>query len=457
MRMKIFLLLCFSLPLFAFAQPETALQKLVGTPGLKSAAVGVSVKRVSDGKVLAEYRPATALTPASVTKLIATALALKEKGAGYSYATDVFYSGNIVNGVLEGDIIIQPSGDPCFDSRYFPAYKLTEELALAVAKAGIRKIAGTISIRESGKPEEPVAWLWEDLSNYYAAPYRSFNYRDNSYTLELASGVAGAGTKFLGTEPELPGIVFKNEVAASVKDGDNAWIFGGPYSRTLYLKGTIPQHRTSFKIKGAMYDPAACFVNELAGILKRKGITVGGNTLKGAGSTKLLALRSPALKEIVFHTNKMSVNLFAEALGKLVAEADYQREVRRLLGSVGLDASGIILKDACGLSPLDAVPAGVFTDLLIWACRNQGDDFVRSLPEAGVDGGLNGYYGGNPALKNKLRAKTGTISGVRCLSGYLVTRSGEQLAFTIMINHYTCTVSQLQKAVQSFLLALADR
>ena len=56
-----------------------------------------------------------------------------------------------------------------------------------------------------------------------------------------------------------------------------------------------------------------------------------------------------------------------------------------------------------------------------------------------------------PELKNKMKAKTGSMSGVRALAGYLTAADGTQLAFTIIVNHYTCTVSQLQKAIGKFL------
>ena len=79
--------------------------------------------------------------------------------------------------------------------------------------------------------------------------------------------------------------------------------------------------------------------------------------------------------------------------------------------------------------------------------------FLLSLPIAGIDGGLAGYCYSFPDLKDRLRAKTGSMSGVRCLSGYLTCFDGERLAFTVLINHYTCSVSQLQKAIGKFLSA----
>ncbi|MDE5610800.1 MAG: D-alanyl-D-alanine carboxypeptidase, partial [Odoribacter sp.] len=128
--------------------------------------------------------------------------------------------------------------------------------------------------------------------------------------------------------------------------------------------------------------------------------------------------------------------------------------VEEALKQSGIDASGMILKDICGLSPLNAVPAQVFTDLLVHIGRQKQTAWVNSLPEAGVDGGLLGYCYASPELKNRLKAKTGSMSGVRCLAGFITRKNGEQLAFTILVNHYTCTPAELQKAVGQFLSTL---
>ncbi len=438
-------------------QPTVALQQFLSTDGVRNAAVGVSVKRVADGKNVVEYLPEMALSPASLTKLITTAFALDRKGENYCYKTEIGCTGEIKNGTLDGDIVIYATGDPCFDSEYFPGYKLLDQIIITVEQQGIKKVKGSIVICETISVKTiPGSWLWEDLSNYYAAPYCPFNYRDNAYIVELKSGKAETVTTLVSVIPKQVGIEFRNEVIASESTSDHAWIFGGPYSQVMYLQGSIPQNKKSFKIKGAIHRPDLCFVNELTDKLNVKGVVVEGQPGKEATKKLWFVLISPPIKEIVYQTNKISVNLFAEALGKLAADKEFQPEVRDWLQKNGIINSGVILKDACGLSAQNAVPADVFTDLLIWAKKNIGDSFVYSLPVAGVDAGLNGYCAGSLALSGKLKAKTGSFSGVRCLSGYLTTRSEELLAFTIMVNNFTCTTSQLQQAIRNFLTELAN-
>lgn len=430
---------------------------LLNTPGLEHAAIGISVKEVNRGTTVVDYRSEIALTPASVTKLIPTWLALQKKGKDFRYRTDVFYTGQLKEGHLEGDIVLVAVGDPTPDSRFFPEYSLMNSFFKAVQKTGIRQIAGRILI-EKNFPETdiPGSWVWEDISNYYGALYGPFNYRDNTYVLEFASGRAGTPVRLKTVRPALPDIRLVNEVYASAENRDDAWIFGGPYSRVLYVKGSIPQNRASFPVKGGMHNPDLFFIREMTERLQEEGIALEDKVFPQGERKMLLSLVSPRLEEIVYCTNKSSVNLFAEALGKLVATELWPEKAVEMLEKSGVPATGTILKDACGLSPLNAAPAQVFTDLLVEAARKNDTAFIRSLPVAGTDAGLNGYCRTSPLLKKHLQAKTGSMSGVRCLSGYLTTTEGKTLAFTILINHYTCPSADLQCAVGKFLQSLMD-
>ena len=436
-------------------QPEVALKQLLETPGLNHAAIGISVKKVGDGTTVLAHQAGMALTPASVTKLLPTVFALQERGKDFRFKTRVGYTGKIQDGTLTGDLILVAAGDPTLESRYFPNHSLLSPIVTALEKAGIQRIDGSIRV-EGALPgvNIPGSWTWEDVSNYYAALYLPFNYRDNTCFYHFQTGVAGTPAKLKEIVPALPGVKIVNEVTAAAGNRDDARVFGGPYSEVLCIRGTLPQNRTLFKVKGAIHRPAEVFVAELTDILKARGITVAKKKIEEQPRTEWLTLTSPELGEIVFHTNKASVNLFAEALGCQVAPADWPEKVGMLLKEAGIPAEGMILKDACGLSPMDAVPASVFTDLLVYADKVVGETLGRSLPVAGKDGGLSGYCIGATALKGRMQAKTGSMSGVRCLAGYLTTTGNERMAFTVLINHYTCTASQLQKAVGKFLQSL---
>lgn len=109
------------------------------------------------------------------------------------------------------------------------------------------------------------------MANYYLGLFIiHLIYRDNTYTINLKSGKPGTRTKIVSVEPSVPGVKLRNEVMASAKNANDAWIYGGPETATLLIQGTIPANRSSFAVKGAMHHPDACFRAELEKRLKEK-------------------------------------------------------------------------------------------------------------------------------------------------------------------------------------------
>ncbi len=432
-----------------YAQPGLALERLLANAGLRNAVMGIAIRDCADGKEVFNYQGQLALHPASVAKLLPSAWALEKRGADFCFKTRVFYSGGIREHAIEGDVVIVPSGDPTPDSRYFPDSCFIRKFVSVLREKGIHTIKGRIIVQGESEEEIPGSWPWEDISNYYGALCHRFNYRDNTYCLNFTTGAAGTTARLLSVEPALSEIRFRNQVKAAASGGDNAWIYGGPYSNVLYVKGTLPAHQASFQVKGAMHQPEKYFIAELTTYLKKEGIKIEQRIPRNTTLEELWVYTSPLLEEIVFHTNKSSVNLFAEALGQLMAPFQYERALKRWLSGQGIDTSGILLKDACGLSPQNAIPAETIAHLLYTQRNNTA--WVRSLPVAGTDRGLNVYLRHHPVLKNKLSAKTGSFSGVRCLAGYLTTSSGKRLAFAFFINNYTCPAAVVYEAVGAFL------
>ena len=111
MRRYLLLVLIFWKTTMLAAQPQSALQELLGTKGLEHAIVGISTKQVTDGKELVGHNARISMTPASVAKLLPTWFSLQEKGADYRYQTKVCYTGTICNGTLARNIVIESGGD----------------------------------------------------------------------------------------------------------------------------------------------------------------------------------------------------------------------------------------------------------------------------------------------------------------------------------------------------------
>ena len=138
----------------ALGQIRTAGRNLWGRDEVKHAAIGVCVKNVETGQIVYEHNPQMALRPASVVKLLSSALALKREGDSLTYTTKFFYTGEIDEGRLFGNIVIQAGGDPTLDSKYFPKACFIDSLVSKVVNLGIKRIHGNIIVEK--RENQPV-------------------------------------------------------------------------------------------------------------------------------------------------------------------------------------------------------------------------------------------------------------------------------------------------------------
>jgi D-alanyl-D-alanine carboxypeptidase/D-alanyl-D-alanine-endopeptidase (penicillin-binding protein 4) len=454
------LVICLFAPALALASARTpdALDSLLRVPGLEHALVSLSVKRVSDGSIILEHNPRTSARPASLLKLLPTFLALEKAGEQFTYRTTVSHTGTIRDGQLLGQLLIASSGDPTLSSSYFPDAAFLPRIVEAVHRAGISRITSLPTVEATGSsPRVPGSWPWEDVSNYYAALRHPFNYRDNAYVLTLEAGAPGSPARVLSVDPSTIELTFDNRVTTDSSASNDVWLFGGPFADRVVVEGKLSGAPARYPVKGVIRDPARAFSLELAALLTASGVAIDARPLPAplpsAGRSVLLEVNSPPLLEIASQTNKRSINLFAEALGVLVDSADFGRAALARLDSAGVDTSGVIIVDACGLSPSNAAPAAFFTDFLVWAYP-RATSFLETLPEAAVDASLAAYS--HPMLDHRLLAKTGSMRRVRALAGYLFSPRHGLLAFSILVNNYACPPRQVQQAIRDLLVDLCN-
>lgn len=432
-----------------------ALEQFLQSSGLESASVGVVIQRVSDGEIIAQHNPMLSMRLASVTKLFPTWLALEQYGDEYRYTTKIYHSGIVERNTLIGNIIIAPSGDPTFNSRYFPDQDIIDQITTILKSQKINKIEGRIVFNESVQYDTtlPGSWVWEDISNYYAATPHPINFRDNSYTIEFRSGEVGEITEIIECYHKPDYIELRNEVVASSSNSDNAWIYGGPYSNKLEIRGSIPANRDSFMIRGATPSPETVFLSELEQHLITESIVIANKELSDGALTVIGSIESPTIGEIISVTNKVSCNLFAESLGILVGGQQWSSQVNDLLKERNIYCSGLKLRDASGLSPQSVASASTVSELLTYIAQQEiASIFQNSLAICGQDRGLNVY--GAPELATKLKAKTGSMADVQALAGYLESKDGELLSFCILVNYFTCPRLELQRAIATLLFEL---
>ena len=230
------------------------------------------------------------------------------------------------------------------------------------------------------------------------------------------------------------------------------------------IRGTIPKNKSDFVINASVPNPSALLASEFRKKLLANSISISGETKfeKAEGFEKLSVIQSPPLREIIRVTNHESVNLFAEHLLKHLAfkksglgtTKDGCKYVVEFWKEKGLDLTGFFMNDGSGLSRFNAITASQMVAILNYMKTKSAyaSDFFESLATAG-NGTLTVLNTENFPSKC-LHMKSGSMTRVRCYSGYLTTISGRSLSFTVMLNNFSCTQTEAIKKIEEILVEL---
>lgn len=461
-------------------------QQVANAPALQTGQVGVCVREASTGNIILEYNAKKTFKPASTQKVVTTMAGLSLLGDTATFATRIGYYGTVSGGVLKGMLVIQGGGDPTLASPYFPGSlkgsDLAQKWAEQLKSLGITRIDGDV-VGDVGLFEEtvlPSPWLWEDMGNYYASGAWGLNWGENEYKLFFQPGAkAGEPTSILRTEPHMPDLIWTNQVLTGAHgSGDNAFIYGAPYSYTRYVVGTIPAGPKEFSIKGSLPDPPLFAAEELLAALKAAGITVTGeattmrhirleHTPPGGSFQQLFLHRSASLGDIVYWCNKRSNNLYAECILKFIGARKSGKGttmagiewVRNYWSGKGVATAGWFMRDGSGLSPTNGITPAQLTDMMYRFRSNpKFPVFLKSLPVCGLgtDDGNNKNVCDGTSAAGRICAKGGYIARVRTYTGYAQTKAGPILVFTVMLNEYTCPPGEALTYIEKILLKLVE-
>ena len=461
-------LLIFSGQILAQSSFESAVETLLQQKDYKNASVGMNVVDLNSWKTVFSLDPNKLLVPASTMKMITSGTALEILGADYRFKTQISYTGNIgKDGVLDGDLVLIGGADPALGSEYFQDhyFEFLKNWAKQVKAAGIKKVKGNL-ILDSGIYDTeriPDSWVWGDIGNYYGAGPNAFTVFDNMYRITFSSPKkAGKLTTVIQTYPEINGLQIVNEVLSADNNSDNAYVFGGPFDKNRVIRGTIPRNRKAFTIKASVPNPAEVLADAFLHNLLAEGVFVDGEIhfeKNVSNKTKLIfSQESPTLAEIAEVLNHESVNLFAEHFLKQIAveksglgnRNDAIDLVKAYWEEQGLGMENIFMEDGSGLSHFNAVSPAFFTRFLIRMASN--DAFVESLPVAGE--GTFKRFDTKQLSGKTLQAKSGSMTRVRCYSGYLTTDKGHKLVFSFMFNHFGGSHSALIKEIEQLFIQL---
>ena len=459
------------------AKIQSIIEELKCDSFLLNSSLGVSVINCSKNETIVSYNSNLSLIPASTYKIITTAAGLCLLGQNYVYTTNLYQEGyfDSTTGVFNGNLIIQGSGDPTIESRFFKNEKDTSALVKAWASylkhSGFKIINGSIIADASAFDQIaiPADWTWGDIGNYYGAGAYGLSYLDNSYSIYFNSYKEGDSAIIKRIHPTILGLIIKNNVIAHGTE-DSAYIFVSPFSNFHYVSGTIPPYRFNYEVKGSLPDPPKVFAVDFANQLSKFGIQLNGNIYSRYekylynSNTLLLSHHSPTLDKIVYWTNMHSYNLYAEHILKTIAlkekgigtEATGIDCILKFLKIKGVNINGMNLVDGCGLARTDNVTCGQLTQILRFMINEKCfNAFYNSLPIAGKTGTMKNYCK-NSIAENKLRAKTGSFNGVRSFAGYVQTQSGDWVCFAIILNNFNCSPDVVKAKLNQLLVSIGE-
>ncbi len=459
---------------------QTAIDVFASDPNFANASISFMAMDVSNGQVVASKNPNTSLSPASTTKLWATATAYQLLGKDYAPKTRIYIDGTIKDSTLNGNLWIRGGGDIALGSRYYNGDGLEDTFlrnwADTLKAKGINKITGAIIAdgSEFGYEGAPDGWNWGDMGNYYGAAGSGIPIYDNMLRYYFSTGkVAGSTTTFTHTFPVVPGLKYHNYVTSG-GNGDNSYIYGAPYSLDRFGTGTLEAGVSRFMVKGSLPDPELTFAQEFSRVLKAKGIAVSDSCAvarnlapmaahnRYATKTLLYTYVGKPLNSVAWWTNMKSVNTFAEEILCWVGygttgNGSIDNSIAKLdeYWKSKINTSGLYIKDGSGLSRSNAISANHFCQMLKFMTTSKDyEHFYATLPVAGVSGTLSDVCENQPG-EGRVHAKSGTMKRIKSYAGYVETKSGKKLCFAIIINNYNCSNEATLERIEKVMNAMA--
>jgi D-alanyl-D-alanine carboxypeptidase/D-alanyl-D-alanine-endopeptidase (penicillin-binding protein 4) len=442
---KLLILTVFALCLNSFARADLAEQinGIIEESLQKRVHFSIHIIEADSGRTVYDHDAKELMIPASNMKIITGAAALNYLGPNYVYKTGVGLSGDALVVIGSGDPLL---GDEKTDSKYGrePGW-IFKDIANELKKKGIGTIEGII-VDSSVFDDEPVhpSWPDDELNRWYACEVSGLNYNDNCIQIS-AKNIDGKVAIFV--EPQTAFVSLINKVTPISTGSSAIGTYRNSQPNMLTVFGKCKDAVGPFDV--AIERPAAYFgfllyENLAEADIDAKGELVEKTLDEGSDLVPLIEFSTP-LTDCLARCNKDSLGLVAEAMIKTIAAMNNPdkkngswKEGRELISKfllgLGLDKSQFYIDDGSGLSRQNELTAYAITTVLssIYKSRNW-QLYKDTLAVGGVDGTIEKHFR-EEKYKGKIFAKTGSIAGVKALSGLCVTGQGDYM-FSILSNN----------------------
>lgn len=480
---------------------------VLSSPDLGRGFWGIEVVSLEDGKVLYAQNADRLFTPASNTKLFTTAAALALIGPGYVFRTTVETSGTLDKyGRLSGDLVLVGRGDPNLSGRELPyelrtqrndhPIQVLEQLADALVQKGVKYVDGDVIADDSYFAFERYGegWSQDDLVLADGAPVSALTINDNVIFVNILPADRAGERAFVSITPFADYYQVDNRIITTpAGTGQKVFINREPGSTHLTLWGNMPLDGAGANEALAIEDPAEFAAALFRQLLANRGIAVYGrqktrHTELASLSTMTVTASAPArggdesspvlmnqplvlashesqpLIQDVRVVNKVSQNLHAEIMLRLLGREKGTagtiegglEVLRGFLNQAGISSDQYVFYDGSGLSRQNLVTPDAVVKLLEFADKQSwGASFRDTLPVAGTDGSLaDRFVSLDP--RAHVFAKTGSLGGVKALSGYATTIKGKQVAFSILSNNFNLPNKHVTDTIDSLVEAIVN-
>jgi D-alanyl-D-alanine carboxypeptidase/D-alanyl-D-alanine-endopeptidase (penicillin-binding protein 4) len=424
-----------------------AIEKLLAAPTLRGAQIGFVAVDTVRGTTLDSQNADQEFMPASNFKLLVGSAALSLLGTGFAYVTTVAADAPPQNGTIAGNVYLRGGGDALLTA------KDLDDAAAAVAAQGIRSVSGAVITDASHYDTQRYGfgWSWDDLPFYYAPVVSSLELEDGIVHMYFSPGSAAGTLANLRVTPQSSAFIIDNRLTTGPpKSKDTSELVRAwDAPRTIEVTGSYPlDAKESGDVRPAVPDPESYAGDVFAKALAAHGVSVTGATQSGqmpANAATLFTKHSEAMPQLLadfwYPSDNLMGELFLKELGFRLkgapgTVANGIALENQYLRSAGVDPASVTISDGSGLSQYDRITPHDLLQILQadWNGPNR-DTVLDALPVAGVRGSLKSSYKGTAAEK-KIFAKTGSISHVRTISGYVKTKTHGPVTFSLMINQW---------------------
>lgn len=438
---------------------------------------GVLIQSLRTGQVWYERNSDRMFNPASNNKIPSASAALVTLGPDFTFKTELCANGMIADSILKGDLVVFGNGDPSLYSHFQKDPRDMFKHWASILKAkGIKHVTGNVIGDDNSFDDNSIGygWSFDGLDAWYSAEIGPLQLNENYVDLTIIPPKDLSGS--VKIEPNIPSSYYKiiNRLTVTDKGRNDINVTRAYGTNNILIEGTVVAGTSPVVESPSVFNPTLFYVTVLKEVLQSEGIKIDGSAvdcddIEGwkHSINDFLILdehNSPALKEIIKEMMKRSQNLYAETMTRILGLKEYKlgsfkngkKVVEKVLSGFGIEPGTYQYMDGSGLSRYNYISPRELVKILTSMYKSPYWEVWRDAqPIAGVDGTLKNRMKGTKAEGN-VRAKTGTISNVRGLSGYVTTADGEEIVFSFLVNGHLRTSLDTEKITDKALTLIAE-